>query len=447
MEENTILQRLAAFLTQVDLENLPENVVEKSKECLLDVMECVYGANPDDQRIVGAGKSISLLPTGSTLWASDRRAAPADAAFYNAVCASVSYRNDLDREGGTHSGAVVAAAAVSAAEAYHADPANTLAGVICGYEAMARLGRVLQSAGLPHALRISALTAAFGAAAAVSRTLSFTERQTVSALSFACHSASGNNQWGIDGTGEDVFQAGWGARNGYQAAMLALGGAVGTPWVLEGPAGLLEGLGARRFAPLLTEDLGKAYCVQRVEFKPVEGCLMVQTPAQAAAELARRERLPFQDITSLQIQVSRQALDQPGCDAAAISNAVQAKMNIRYAATAALVRCSCEGISWYPPFDREALDLMIRCSLVENAAFTKGFPRHISAFLAVTTKDGRRFTAELPDFRGLSTEELTARFQKTVTARRSAYTADEIRRSIDNWLSAERIEDITKTWR
>lgn len=447
MDEKNYLEQLAAFLSRVTTADLPHDVVEKSKDCILDVVECVYGANPDDSRIVGARNSISLLSAGSSLWGTSARAAAADAAFYNALCASVSYRNDLERKSGTHAGAVVTAAAVSAAETYGVGPADTLAGVVCGYEAMARLGRVLQTAGLPHALRISALTAAFGAAAAVSRTLSFPERQFVSALSFACHSASGNNQWGIDGTGEDVFQAGWGARNGYQAAMLAMGGAEGTANALEGPAGFLEGVGARSFAPLLAEDLGKTYYIRNVEFKPVEGCLMVQTPAQAAAKLAQKTPLSAGEIMSVQIYVSKQAKDQPGCDSLRVHNVVQAKMNIRYATAAALIRRSCEGIPWYPPFDEGALRLMERCSLEEASHFTAVFPQTIPAKVVVRTASSDALMIEQPDFQGLTRDELAARFQKTVSARRSACAAEEIRKAIDGWLSAASVAEIINTWR
>ena len=403
--QGTSLERFAGFFAKLSLSDIPLPVRQKAAHCLLDVLECCACA-PADHRLAGALASVrpEARAQGAAAWGEAYALPPGDAAFLNAVRGSLSYRNDLHRRSASHAGAVVCAAALAAAEGTGASPRRVLLGIIAGYDAMLRLGEVLLEAGLPKGYRSSALTAPFGAALAVAVTLGLNTRQITSAASFACHSAAGNNQWAAAGTGEDVFHAGWGARNGLQAAFLAAGGALGCADGLEGENGLLTCLNAHAGLPLLCQDLGTRWLLSEVEFKPMEACLMLQAPCQAAQMLAREPDLTPEAISGIEIRVCAQAKKQPGCDARSVETCVQAKMSLRYGVAGVFSGQT----DWAAP-TAMTKRLMERSTVRVNDLYTKRFPQETPALVRVTTPDAV-WEREVPDFVPLTTEELEARF-------------------------------------
>lgn len=408
--ERMNLEWLAAFFTELKQEDVPAAVQEKAKLCLLDVLECCAQAPEEDHRLKGALASVRREAGygNAAVWGADWCVPAAEAAFVNAVRGSISYRNDLHRKSAVHAGAIVCAAALAAAEQSGAAPSQTLLGIIAGYESMIRLGEVLAVKGLHRGFRSSAVCAPFGAAVACGKVWGLSERELISAASFSCHSGAGNNEWACAGTGEDVFHAGWGARNGLQAAQLALAGAVGCASGLEGENGMLACFDAFDGLPLLTQELGRRYRILEVEHKPIAACLMLQAPCQAAERIAQQDGFSPDAITKIEIIVSAQAKRQPGCDAPTAENLVQAKMNLRYGVVQSLL-----GVTpcWQPP-DVQMKTLMKRCVVREDHAFTALFPQKTAALVRVTAGN-HVFEDEEADFTPLQPEQVEARYHSS----------------------------------
>lgn len=420
--ESLALERFAGFWTEAQLSDIPQPVIEKTKLCLLDVLECCARA-PKDHRWQGALGSMAVgrVLNGAAVWGEGFCLNAPDAAFVNAVRGSLSYRNDLHRKSACHAGAIVCAAALAVAEQYGASTERALLGMLTGYESMLRLGEILAQAGLPKGWRSSAVCAPFGAAMAAAKTLGLSARQTVSAASFACHSAAGNNEWAEAGTGEDVFHAGWGARNGVSAALLASAGAVGCASGLEGENGLLACFGAGRNAAGLIEGLGAQYKVLEVEYKPMEACLMLQAPCQAARQIRQLAGFDAGRITSVQIAVAGQAKCQPGCDARIVGNAVQAKMSLRYGVAKELT-----GIAGWQATIAELQKVMDCTQVVEEAAFTRQFPLRTPARVTVVTAAGT-YQKEVSDFMPLTPKQVEERFLAACSGWLGSRNAEAVR--------------------
>ncbi len=408
MQEMSILEQMGAFYGGLSLENVPAEVIEKAKLCLLDVLECCQAA-PWDHRLKGALGSVRSYKTekGAAVWGEDFCLWAKEAAFVNALRGSLSYRNDLHRRSAVHGGAVVCAASIGTAEEYGVSPKQVLLGIVTGYDAMIRLGETLLRAGLPKGYRSSALCGAFGAAVAAGKTMGLPARKLAFAASFACHAAGGNNQWAAAGTGEDALQAGWGARAGIEAAELAGAGAMGCLESLEGEDGLLACLGAREEAFHMTEELGKRFCILEVEHKPIEACLMLQTPCQAAEKIRVRRDIHPREVEKVLLYVAGQAKRQPGCDSLQAENSVQAKMNLRYGVARTLYRRD----TWEKP-DEEMQSLMEKIQVIEEPAFTAQFPLKVPARVQIWA-GGRCFEEEAADFIPLAPEEVRERFAGT----------------------------------
>ncbi len=427
----TDLEVFSSYITRLTIKNTPDSTIRKLKDIVLDVLECAYDADVQDIRIRSSLKSCCISKPFSTLWGGEGQAFTQDAMFFNAVRASVSYRNDLVRRGGIHAGAIVLSTIFALAENKNDVKAeDILVSILVGYEAMGRLSRCLK---LNPAERMSAFCGSFGVAAAASKFLKLTHEQTVSALSFATHFTGGNNQWGSDGTGEDVYQAGWATRNGIQATSLAIAGGIGTSNALDGKNGLLAALSSLERKNEFLKDLGVQYVVDEVEFKPIEGCIMIQSPGQLASQFC----IDPSKIYSVIIHVPRQALFQSGCDSLVVTNSVTAKMNIRYA-----VACKLMGIriiSFNPPYKEKVLELMKKCELVEDENATALFPKRIPCRIDISLLNGEKETKELDDFEALTEDELIERFRLTAL---KCKTSEEIERMINSVMNFEKIVDL-----
>lgn len=415
------LEKLADYCAEVKLEDIPPEVIQKAKICLLDVLECASSANAD-ARVGSAYRSVQKRrrDNGAAIWGEPGCYEASDAGFVNAVKASVSYRNDLHRTSAIHAGAIVCAAALAVAECEKVVPERILLGIILGYEGMVRLGEILTMAGLPKGIRCTAVCAPFGAALAAASTLGLPSRDICSALSFSCHGSVGNNEWARAGTGEDAYQAGWGVRCGIQAVELACAGGIGCASSLEGDHGFLAGLNVLN-AEYLGKGLGKEFRILFVEHKPIEACLMLQAPCQAAYKIAKMYDYNPECIQKISLFLSGQALHQPGCDSDQVSNVVQAKMNLRYGVCRIMAY---KPLDWKVP-DKITEKLMSKTELIEDGFYTKHFPVQTGCRILLQTKTGC-MEYGLPDFVPLTEEQVRMLFVKNVQL----------------WLGKERMEHI-----
>lgn len=415
-----IVSTLANFAVSISLDALAPEVVEKLKLCVGDALECCL-APVQDVRSRAAFASIEKNTPSchSSIFGTADRASARDAAFCNTVKGALTSRNDSSRTAICHPGSILIPVVFALGEERHASGRAVLEAILAGYETMIRLGSALVAAHIEKSWRNTALVAPFGAAFGAARAAGLDAAATASAASFACHFAGGVNEWAVAGTGEDVFQNGWGARSGIEAMRLAACGAPGCRSILEGESGLLQALGAREQAHLLTENLGTEYKILGVMHKPIDSCFLVQGPCQAAQKLLAA--LPADaaaQIEHVYISVAGQAKAYPGCDNnREIGSLVQGIMSISLGVASTLVNGGCDAIRWAPPVDGKILALMHKCELVEDPQKTAAFPALQGADVTVCLADGRTYTARQPDVVPLTPQQVRARFERTAAQR------------------------------
>ncbi len=439
-----LTKNLSGFFCSLVKRDIPESTWKGVNRSILDMIECVYSSERSDSRIQGIYRTIKTnRQAGCRLWGLGEFASMQDAALYNASCGAISYRNSLIRQSGTHPMEIVAASCIAAAEEHGLKWDSVVLGVICGVEIVNRLGMALQKAGLKPSFRNTAICAPIGAAVGVSKTLGLEPNHMANAIALASHFSFGTNQWGKSGTGEDVFQAGFGARNGLLCAVMAGNGAVGADVSLEGDAGLLACYGAQEHAHVLTDGLGDSWSIDCLEYKPIGACLMTQTPAQAITRLVGDCGIGIDDVKDVKIMVCAQALRQPGCDSLEVGNLIQAKMNIRYVVASILAGSRISEIRWAPPYDSDVMDLMRRIRLIEKPEYTMTFPGRVATTIVVSTLEGKILEIEMEDFKSLSADESMELFRKVVDSKNGCGSAEMIAESLkDKSLTSE----ITRNW-
>lgn len=411
----TVLEQMSAFFTKFCLTD--SALTDKAILCVVDALECCLAGTNQDFRTLGAYEYVKSDTGPSQLFARREQVRSEQAAFYNTVTGSVSSRNDISKKGSCHPGAIVIPVVLALASEFPCSGHQMLEAVVCGYESMIRLGITLKKAKINPSFRSTALVAPFGAAFAAAKVMGLDEEQTCSAVSLSCHSAGGINNWAVEGTGEDVFQNAWGARNGIEACRLATAGIRASHSVLEGSNGLLSAFGAQEFAGELAAELGEHFHMLEVEHKPMDSCFKLQAPCQAVQKLVQQENIQPDEIQEIEIGLSEHALYHAGSDNIHISSPVQAIMSIPFGVASVILSKDCQNISWEPPYSGQLQQLMQLCHLTQRTKWTRIFPAKHGADVVITLKNGRVLQMEQPDVDCLAPKDLYRRFQTTAVRR------------------------------
>ena len=142
--DNSPTRTLAAFATDLQFEQLPQEVIEHIKLCLLDAIGCAfYGANSAEANmVIEVVRDWSTKPE-SSIWAHGIKTACANAALANSTMVCSFTLDDAHRGANVHVSAAVIPPTLSVAERIgNVDGKRLLAALIAGYESAIHLGRV-----------------------------------------------------------------------------------------------------------------------------------------------------------------------------------------------------------------------------------------------------------------------------------------------------------------
>jgi 2-methylcitrate dehydratase PrpD len=417
---------IAAFAARLEVETLPAAVLARAKVCIMDALDNALNGAADSRTAIAIatlhrdkpGHSARIIGTASVAGAED-------AAFVNGVMGATAVRNDIHVASGSHPGSIVVSAAFAVAEETGASGADVLAGIVAGYEVIARLGATLRAVERGRIFRPTTLSGAVGAAVACARVMRLDAAATAQAISLACHSAFGLNTAGGAATGEDVYQNGWSARHGVMAAILARSGGIGAPRALDGETSLLAAYGALARRPQVTDRLGDGFEILNVKFKPAPACNLVLTPAQVAYRLRLAHGINPSDITGMTLFVSDHAIHHVGCDnPGPVTNRNEAIMSLQFGVAAVMASGTLHDDNW-ATFGRAEVDrLAALCTLARDEGYSSAGARK-GARLVVKLSNGREFSDALDDYSPLTDTESTDQFRSTLAHFGSETAADE----------------------
>jgi 2-methylcitrate dehydratase PrpD len=287
------LRALAGFAAGTDVRDLPPEVVEKAKACLLYAMAVGIACMRANQPAQAARAIADGRAGNATRFFDDEKCDPGVAAFANGTLFHSRVQDDAHPAG--HVGVVVNPAALAMAEAQDADGVDVLAALVAGYETALRIGRDHATDMSARGFRTTPIYGVFGAAAAAGRLLHLDQARMTHALSLAANMPGGLREYSVAGSEDFAFQAGTASQNGILAARLAAAGAASTPSALDGNAGFFRAYGepGRPYEARLATDLGKVFEMMGVTFKPypicqfhrgiVRGCSVLRKRAGAAS--------------------------------------------------------------------------------------------------------------------------------------------------------------------
>ena len=302
-----LTEELASFLAQSRWEDVPAAIRREGKRAILNIAGCVEAGRDDP--------AVAIL----------RRVLPNQDAVIDAAAATAHDYDDTHLRTVIHATPPVAGALFSLARKQSVSGAAFLHAFILGMETTCRLGNAVTPGHYERGWHITSTCGVFGATAAAGKVLGLTERQFSHALGIAATQAAGLVE--MLGSMARVLNAGFAARNGLNAALLAAQG-------FEGPAKPLEGLrgffnvfgGAKNRWP------GEGWEMTQIAYKPYPCGVVLHALVDACLE--HREKIRRADP----IGVSLHPLAIERTDRPEPRNAIEARLSAQHAVAVCALR-------------------------------------------------------------------------------------------------------------
>lgn len=263
---------LAHYIATLTFAELPGDVIELAKLCVLDTVGVAIAARAREWADIARAHALAGGgPRDSGIWGTRDRVAAAAAAFANATAAHGIEMDDRIPSAQNHPGSIAVPVACALAERHGRRGAEFLAAVVAGYEAGTRVGRAVtvRSPGI-HPPGHKGVWVAAGSAV---NAAGLAGPPALNAFGLCGSLAGGISEFTQDQRGTMVkrMHAGFAAQHGITAADLAARGATAPATVLEGRYGYCSVFAAAGQEPRLdelTSGLGERFLIREREVKP-----------------------------------------------------------------------------------------------------------------------------------------------------------------------------------
>lgn len=303
--------KVIEYLARLRFEDLPNDVVEKAKFCILDTLGIALSGSLTLIGKIAREYAVEIGGRGeSRLYVYGDRVSCIPGAYANGTMACCHNFTDTTLSCVAHCGPVVVPAAISVGEREGASGRELLAAVVAGYELMTRVGNAVNSgkARMAHhkkGFHATATTGVFGAAVAAGKILHLDVDRMIDAVGVAGSYASGLFESGTyPGTETWKSHTGIAAQNGVSSAVLARLGLKGPPTILEGKQGFFAAFGDKDADPgKMAEDLGKRHLIMDSAFK-LHNCAHVwAVPLDCLKSIIAKQGIRAEDVSAITVTI------------------------------------------------------------------------------------------------------------------------------------------------
>jgi len=443
MQNHNPSAELAEFVAGLRFEDIPENVVRKAEELLVDWFGSAvagHGARPVET-ITRFAARMGPGNGPSEIIVSRSGSSPFFAAMSNAAASHFVEQDDVHNGSVFHPATVVFPASLAAAQAKEAGGRDFLTAVVAGYEAGIRIGEFL---GRSHysIFHTTGTAGTLAAAAACGKMLGLDKEQMLHAFGSAGTQSAGLWEFLRDAADSKQLHTAHAASAGLMSAYLAQAGFTGAKQILEGERGLAAGTSRDADASKLTEGLGSRWATVETSFKYHASCRHTHPAADALLKAMADHRIQVGDIARITAGVHRAAIDVLGSvtDPGTVH---QSKFSMG-TVLALAARYGHAGLEEFQKHyaDQATRDLCRCVDMVLDEEVDKLYPKKWVGKIRVQTKDGRTFDARVDDPKGdpgntLTRDEITSKAMRLARFSGGA-SESEMKASIERlWRIAE----------
>ena len=285
-------ERVADFIWNISWNDLPEEVHQKVKLCLLDTLGATIGGTLTPVSKITANYITKLWPGNeATILLHSACSSAAGAALANGYAANALDIDDDAKYTQGHPGAQIFPVSLAVSEKVNANGKEMLTAMVLGYEVAHRVGRcwhdhhkVYQACGSWGSVVNAAIAA---------KLMKLSKKKIRNALGIAeYHAPNLPMMRDIDNPTMVKHGIGWGAATGIISAELAEQGFTGIPSIL----------GFKKYQDWVS-DIGEKYImVDGVHFKKYPSCKWGHPAFAAASKLMHRHNIKVNDIAKIVVE-------------------------------------------------------------------------------------------------------------------------------------------------
>lgn len=338
--DETVAHKLGSFVSKLKYEDLPPEVVAKTKQFLLDQLACqLLGSTVEwNQPIYRFIKENKHGGPASIVNYGDRVPVD-DAAFVNGTFGQGCELDDYYDRGGGHPGAASIPVAMALADKKKVDGKNFIAAIVAGYELGWRLGLGLLPQMMRRGFHAQSVVGVFIAAATAGRILNLTPEELTNAFAIAGSHASGTMEFDQSGGEVKRMHTGLACAGGIRSAMVARMGLTGPATIFEGERGILRVFGGECNPGLMTHHLGLEFAIMRGAIKRFPVNASQHSPIELLGKLIEENRIEWKDVKKIQVGVNEHVLMHGG-SIAEPKQVVDAQFSLRFTLALRLLKRS-----------------------------------------------------------------------------------------------------------
>ena len=438
----TATAALAAFASKLQFRDIPRDVVDKARLCLMDTLGCcVHGATLapvvtlTNMVVAEGGERVAAI------FGTAHRTSASQAALVNGTAAHAFQLDEVHTGATLHPGSVVVPAVFAIeARAGGVSGEELVAAMIAGYEVGIRVGQATQGGMFRRGYHNQGTTGAIAAAAAAARALALDATRTMHALGLAASQAAGLMAV-QEGANAKAFHSGRAAQSGVYAALLAKDGYTGIEDVFDVDYGAFFSTLVDGHSPeALTRGLGSAWETLNVGYKLSPASNGSITAMDTLDRIMRKQGLGAEDIAEIAASVSTNTLEHCGWDfdPREMKGVLAAQMNLRYGLAAMAIDRAATPAQYDESRIRrsDVAAFLSRIAVNVNADYDNDPALRLACRLEVRTRKGDTFRDETLYRRGgpedpVSPEDLERKFMTlaagALSERRAAAWLDYLR--------------------
>lgn len=443
----TLSGRLADFIANTQFGDLPAEVVDCAKHCVLDWLgSAIAGSEKPPARMVhqlvqelGGEKQATLITGGRT--------SVANAVFVNGVASHIVELDDIHKTSIVHAATVVIPVALAVAEWLGKSGRDLITAIAIGYDVCFRIG---EAVGPSHYKfwHNTATCGTFGAVAAAAKLLDLEEGRIVHALGNAGTQAAGLWEFIVDGAMTKQLHTGKAAMNGLLAALLAQKGFTGPTKILEGDRGFFKAMAETYDESRITDRLGEHFKIVENSFKIHASCRHTHPAVDLALQLKDERSIQPGEIHRIRVGGYRAVVDVT--DNPDPRSVYAAKFSCQFCVSLALVkgRAGLDDFNERTLWDPQIRSLMERIEVVVDPRIDADYPDQWGSTLEVETNRGERYRLSTAYPKGdpenpVSSEELIGKFKRLV----ARLPEGEAERFVDRILRLDSMPSADLFWR
>jgi 2-methylcitrate dehydratase PrpD len=426
-------RKLAGFAANTEFENVPVEVKQNAKRCILDWLGAALAGSLEPTGSIALSVVETEKPGDSTVIGTSTKTSSMNAALINGIFGHTIELDDIHEQSIIHPAAPVLPAALALAERQNVDGRKLITSVIVGYEVEIRIGASIN----PSHYRFWHTTGTcgtFGAAAAAGKILGLDSTRMLNAIGIAGTQAAGLIE--VFGTMSKPLNAGRAARDGVLAALLAEKGYTSSTMILESAKGYCRATAQECEFDEITEDLGRKFKLNETIFKIHASCGHMHGAVDAILFLSKTHDIKPDSVDEIVVGTYPLAIEIVGKNYEPKSP-YEARFSLPYCVAVALSygKLGLEEFTWERLTDQRILNLARKVKVVVDQRYTDA--RLGCANVLLRTRDGREFSHNVDIPKGypanpVTKQELQDKFRGLASRVLPSPQVEEIVRTVED---------------